>query len=330
MIIGGHVMIPHMVVTPERTGGHFPLYARYIGISVAVVLCFALFQHLLVLRIAPEDIRITMLAVPSIVGGVFGYLLAKIRRMQMQSDSQLGVILEQDRKLLDKGHALEIANEELKAFSYSVSHDLRAPLRAIRGFSDALAEDCAERMDSECGRYVKRIESGCRRMEEMIDGLLTLSRVTQTELRRETLDLSAMAEDVLAELAAQEPGRALEVHVEPGMHVNADPRLLTVMMENLLQNAWKYTAGRDPARIRVYRRTGGHTPVYCVEDNGAGFDMRYADGLFTPFIRLHQEIEFPGSGIGLATSQRVVTRHGGRIWAEGKIDEGARFFFTLP
>jgi light-regulated signal transduction histidine kinase (bacteriophytochrome) len=326
--------------SPTRTAA---IYGRYVVLSMLAVVLFALFQHLLVLRIPIAEMRIGMLVVPMVVGGVFGYLLAKIRILHNRSDAQLHIIMEHERQLCEeietrrqtedslehKRQALEIANEELRAFSYSVSHDLRAPLRTISGFSTALAEDCAEQLNDMGREYLARIRSGCQRMEEMIEGLLTLSRVSQLDMSRASVPLSKIVGRILEELAEQEPDRHVDVDIEAGLAAVGDQRLLSVALENLLQNAWKFTAGREPARIRFYREQVDGNTVFCVDDNGAGFDMRYARNLFTPFTRLHQQTEFPGSGIGLATAQRVILRHGGLIWAEGKVDGGARFCFTL-
>ena len=319
------------------------IYARFIALSILTVLGFALFQHLLVLDIPLAEIHPGMLVIPMVVGGLFGYLLAKIRILHDRSDRQLRTIREREGQLHgeietrrrteasleQKRQDLEIANEELRAFSYSVSHDLRAPLRTISGFSSALAEDCRDRLDDTGREYLARIQNGCLRMEQMIDGLLTLSRVTQSEMRLESVPVSEIAKRILHELAEHEPERRIEPEIEAGLVVHGDQRLLTVALENLLQNAWKFTAGRDAARIRLYQQRQDGKTVICVGDNGAGFDMRYARDLFTPFTRLHQQAEFPGCGIGLATAQRVILRHGGRIWAEGKVNEGARFCFTL-
>lgn len=319
------------------------IYARFILISILTVVGFALFQHLLVLDIPLLKIRPAMLVVPIVVGGVFGYLLAKIRILHDRSDAQLRTIQEHERQLCEeveirrqaeisleqKRQALEIANEELRAFSYSVSHDLRAPLRTISGFSNALAEDCHDQLNEMGCEYLTRIQNGCLRMEQMIEGLLTLSRVTQSDMSIDRVPISEIAERILQELADHEPERHLEPEIEPGLVVRGDHRLLTVALENLLQNAWKFTAGEKSARIQFYHQEQEGKTVICVDDNGAGFDMRYAKDLFTPFTRLHQQAEFPGCGIGLATAQRVILRHGGRIWAEGKVNEGARFCFTL-
>lgn len=328
---------------PAATARTAVVYGRYIFLSILTVLLFALFQHLLVLRIPIAEIRPGMLVVPMVVGGIFGYLLARIRILHNRSDTQLRVITEHEQQLCEeietrrqaedsleqKRQALEIANEELRAFSYSVSHDLRAPLRTLSGFSTALAEDCPDELTDMGREYLARIRSGCQRMEEMIEGLLTLSRVSQSEMSLASVSLSKIAGRILRELAAQEPARQIEVDIETGLAAVGDPRLLTVALENLLQNAWKFTAGREDARIRFYREQVDDDTVFCIGDNGAGFDMRYARDLFTPFTRLHQQAEFPGSGIGLATAQRVILRHGGLIWAEGKVGEGACFCFTL-
>ena len=222
------------------------------------------------------------------------------------------------------------ANRELEAFSYSVSHDLRAPLRAIDGFSGVLAEDYALVLDETGLGYLERIRGGARRMGRLIDDLLALSRVGRHELRLADVDVSAEATRILADLAASDPERGVAVSVEPGRRALADPGLAAIVLTNLLRNAWKFTAPRAEAHIEVGARRDDGETVFFVRDDGAGFDQSQADQLFTPFRRLHAEAEFPGTGIGLAIVQRVVARHGGRCWAEGAPDEGATFFFTLP
>jgi light-regulated signal transduction histidine kinase (bacteriophytochrome) len=225
---------------------------------------------------------------------------------------------------------LEQANRELEAFSYSVSHDLRAPLRAIDGFSKALLTDQAERLDPEGRRHLERVRAATSRMSTLIDDLLNLSRLFRTPLRAQSVDLSEIARTVSEELRDRHPARRVVVEIEPGLTVQGDRRLLTVAFENLLGNAWKFTAQRPEAHVAVGRTTtAGGQPAFVVSDDGAGFDMAYASHLFQPFQRLHRPSEFEGSGIGLATVQRIVTRHGGRIWAEAATGAGARFFFTL-
>ncbi|MET0413767.1 MAG: response regulator [Polyangiaceae bacterium] len=236
-------------------------------------------------------------------------------------------------------HELERKNRELEAFSYSVSHDLRAPLRSIDGFSQALLEDQLDRLDDTGKHHLRRVRAAAQRMAELIDDLLELSRVGRTELRLTSLDLSELAQEVVAELQRAEPEREVEVVIEPGLVASADRGLIKIVLENLLGNAWKFTRKSPAPRIEVGRgqqrrseiggrRTGGETH-YFVRDNGAGFAMSYADKLFRPFQRLHTEAEFPGTGIGLATIQRVIDRHGGQVWAEGEVGRGAAFFFTL-
>jgi PAS domain S-box-containing protein len=225
--------------------------------------------------------------------------------------------------------ALSAANQELESFSYSVSHDLRAPLRGIDGFSRALEEDHGEALPEEGRRFITRIRNATRRMGLIIDDLLLLSRVARTELRRERVDLGALALEVYATLRAAEPARDVRLAVGEGLLVWADPRLLRLVLENLLGNAWKYTSKRETAHVEFAARPEGAETVYYVRDDGAGFDMAYADKLFAAFSRLHSASEFPGSGIGLATVARIVHRHGGRVWASGQAGEGATFFFTL-
>ncbi|MBC7976200.1 MAG: PAS domain S-box protein, partial [Myxococcales bacterium] len=221
--------------------------------------------------------------------------------------------------------ALETANHELEAFSYSVSHDLRTPLRAIDGFSRILLSDYGDKLDEDGQRYLHRILSGTSRMAGLIDDLLNLARIVRTQPALVPQDLSAIAADVIAELQKQDPTRRVEVHIAPGLHALADARLLRIMFENLLGNAWKFTAKHDPAQIWF----GADDAGFYIRDTGAGFDMAYANKLFQPFQRLHTATEFDGSGIGLATVHRIVAHHGGRIWAEAEVGKGATFFFTL-
>jgi PAS domain S-box-containing protein len=225
--------------------------------------------------------------------------------------------------------ALAGANRELESFSYSVSHDLRAPLRHIDGFSRALEEDCGDRLDAEGRRYLGRIRSGASRMGQIIDDLLLLARVARSELRRERVDLGAAALEAYGALRSAEPGRDVRLAVGEGLVTEADGRLMRLVLDNLLGNAWKYTSKRKQAHLEFACRTQEGQTVYYVRDDGAGFDMAYADKLFGAFQRLHSAREFPGSGIGLATVARIVSRHGGRVWAEGAPGKGATFFFTL-
>lgn len=235
-----------------------------------------------------------------------------------------------ERRVDLRTRELELANKELEAFSYSVSHDLRAPLRTIDGFSLALQEDYADKLDDQARDFIGRVRGGVQRMGALIDALLQLSRVTRAEPVLDRVDLSQLVTLVFNEIHAGEPSRDIELVAEPGVMAKADPRLLRVALENLIGNAFKFTSKTPQARILFGSQRGpeGQT-VYFLKDNGAGFDMQYVDRLFTAFQRLHGDRDFKGSGIGLATVARVIRRHHGTIWAEGKIGEGATFFFTL-
>jgi PAS domain S-box-containing protein len=220
------------------------------------------------------------------------------------------------------------ANRELESFSYSVSHDLRAPLRSIDGFSQLLLEDCADHLSDDGKDALKRVRKAATTMGELIDALLGLSRVSRAELRVERVDLSALAATIAAELRESQPGRQVEFVIAPDLVVEADPRLFRAMLANLLDNAWKYTAQRAAARIEFGRTNNAGECAYFVRDNGVGFDMAYVGRLFGAFQRLHRQAEYAGTGIGLATVQRILHRHGGRAWAEAAPNEGATFYFT--
>jgi DNA-binding response OmpR family regulator len=225
---------------------------------------------------------------------------------------------------------LERKNEELETFSYSVSHDLRAPLRAIDGFSRALLEDCADKLDATSLDYLQQVLNATSRMGALIDDLLKLSRVGRAEIKRTRVDVSALAQEVADDLRRRDPQRTADVVIAPGLTADADPGLLKIVLENLMGNAWKFTSKVAAARLEVGRRPADGGEAFFVRDNGAGFDAQYAEKLFRPFQRLHGENEFPGTGIGLATVHRIVDRHGGRAWAEGAKGEGATMSFALP
>jgi PAS domain S-box-containing protein len=237
---------------------------------------------------------------------------------------------ELEQRVRERTAQLEAANRELEAFSYSVSHDLKAPLRSIEGFSRALREDYGRDLDAAAREFIDRICAASRRMGELIDDLLALSRVTRAEMVRTTVDLSAMAEDIVSELRKSAPERTVRVVIAQHLTVHADPNLLRVAVGNLLANAWKFSSGKAQAEIEVGATRRGQQTAYYVRDNGAGFDMAYVGRLFTAFQRLHGAKEFPGTGVGLATVQRVIYRHGGSVWAEGAKDRGSTFYFTVP
>jgi signal transduction histidine kinase len=230
---------------------------------------------------------------------------------------------------------LDAANQELQAFAYSVSHDLRAPLRGIDGWSLALVEDYGDRLDEKARGYLHTIRAETQRMGQLIDDMLVLSRVTRADGVTEPVDLSALARSIAERLQRAEPGRRIEFHIQPGLDAAGDTHLLEIALTNLFGNACKFSARRSPARIefgsevRENPQTQAPQAVYFVRDDGVGFDMAQAQRLFSAFQRLHKPSEFPGSGIGLATVQRIVHRHGGRIWAEAQVGRGATFYFTL-
>lgn len=224
---------------------------------------------------------------------------------------------------------LETANRELEAFSYSVSHDLRSPLANINGLTQALLELCGDRLDGQCTGFIRDIGDETLRMAQLIDTLLNFSRLARSEMERETVDLSGMARTIAAELRMKEPKRRATFTIAEGMVVDGDARLLRVALENLLGNAWKYSGRKEHADIEFGTLLMGGKPAYFIRDNGTGFDMAFADTLFAPFHRLHKRSEFEGHGIGLATVERIIRRHGGRVWAEGEVGKGAVFYFTL-
>jgi len=234
-----------------------------------------------------------------------------------------------EHELAAKRTQLETINKELEAFSYSVSHDLRMPLRSIQGFSRVLLEECDHQLN-EVGRdALRRVRAAVERMEWLIDAMLALSQVTRSELHDEPVDLSPLAHAITADLRKQDPQRDVDVVIQPDLTTNGDSRLLRVLLENLLGNAWKATASRNPGRIELGVGDDDGRRAFFVRDNGIGFDPAHAHKLFRPLQALHRRTEFPGTGIGLATVQRIVAKHGGSVWAEGQPNEGAVFFFAL-
>jgi light-regulated signal transduction histidine kinase (bacteriophytochrome) len=236
----------------------------------------------------------------------------------------------QNVELVNAKQSAEAARRELESFSYSVAHDLRAPLRHVDGFSQVLLEDSSANLDEKARDSLRRVRAAAQRMAELIDDLLQLSRVGRAEFRREPVDLSDLAGAVARDLEGTESRRHVRCTVEDGLMADGDVRLLRMVFENLLGNAWKFTSRVTEAAVEVGRVRSEIEPAFFVRDNGAGFDSAYADRLFRPFQRLHSETEFPGTGIGLATVQRIIQRHGGRIWAEGEVGAGATVYFTIP
>jgi len=232
--------------------------------------------------------------------------------------------------LLDqRARELEASNQELESYSYSIAHDLRTPLRSIIGFSQLLLQDGRDKFEKSEKNDLERIISAGKHMAQLIDDILELSRITRRDIVNRETDLSEIAQQLAQQLTDEYPGHSVTFQIQPGLRTMGDPGLLNIALHNLISNAWKFTANTDNARIVFNSKKEDNETVYCLSDNGVGFDMAYADKLFRPFSRLHDEAEFPGTGIGLATVQRIIFRHGGRIWAEGAPDKGACFCFSL-
>lgn len=254
-------------------------------------------------------------------GLVFGIAFSLNR-----SDGQRQLL---ERRIHERTLMLEAANRELETFAYSVAHDLRAPLRAIDGLSLATIQDYSDKLDQNAKESLERVRENAQRMNQLINGLLELSRMSRAQMHPTSIDLTQMARQIVADLREREPSREVEISIADGLTAKGDASLLGSVIENLLNNAWKFSARKPMAKIEFGKKMERAQPVFFVRDNGIGFDMNYADKLFSPFQRLHSRADFAGHGIGLATVQRVIHRHGGRIWAESKLEQGATFYFTL-
>ena len=249
--------------------------------------------------------------------------------LTMELDEKNNTLQELNNELHDRAGELAKINAELESFSYSISHDLRAPLRAVNGFSQMLLGEYYDRLDEAGREYIRVIRSECKRMGDLINGLLNLSRLSRKELSLEEVDLSGMVESIAAELQRREPEREAEFIIASGIKANGDRVLLQSVMQNLLENAWKFTGKHERANIEFGATEQEGKKAFFVRDDGAGFDLRYANKLFGIFQRIHGVDEFPGNGIGLASVQRIINHHGGQIWAESEVEKGATFYFTL-
>jgi signal transduction histidine kinase len=274
------------------------------------------------------------------IGGSAALIYILLRRHEHnERDAQQALLRTQDEvrrmnadleeRVKERTLQLEAANRELEAFAYAVSHDLRAPLRSMSGFSQILRESRPEGLDEKSQHYLQRIHEAGQRMSALIEDLLSLSRLSRSELNARPMSLTQLCTEVTETMRERYPERTVQVRIAADMMVHADARLLRIALENLLDNAWKYTSRVAEPQVEVGMQAG-QANVYFVRDNGVGFDMAYANKLFVPFQRLHPPAAFPGSGIGLVTVQRILARHGGRIWAQAQPDQGATFFFTLP
>ncbi|PKN72883.1 MAG: hypothetical protein CVU50_04985 [Candidatus Cloacimonetes bacterium HGW-Cloacimonetes-3] len=238
-------------------------------------------------------------------------------------------IEELEQRIKDLTARLEQSNKEMEDFAYSVSHDLRSPLRGIDGWSQALSEDYAEILDETAKIYLSRIRNETLRMHELIESLLQLSRISRRVIELESVDLSCMSDSIISMFREQEPGRKIRVNIEPSLSIMADKFLMNIMMTKLLHNAWKFTEKKELAQIDIGSTISDNERVYFVRDNGAGFNLAYAKKLFGAFQRMHKPNDYPGIGIGLAMVQRIVLRHGGNIWVESTVDNGATFFWAI-
>ena len=281
-----------------------------------------------------EDLN-TLEALADHCGGALERIRAEQENERLNQELRLrleelqGVNDDLERRVKERTAQLEAINKELEAFSYSVSHDLRAPLRSIRGFSEVLLERYCKQLDPTGQEFLRRACQSSQQMETLIEDLLKLSRVSRSELQRQQVNLSGMAESIAAELKKSDPQRDVKFIIESGLEARGDERLLHVALDNLLRNAWKFTSKLPHAKIEV-GSSEGPPAAFFVRDNGAGFDMTYSNRLFGVFQRLHTVSEFPGTGVGLATVQRIINRHGGRVWATAEVNRGATFYFTLP
>lgn len=257
-------------------------------------------------------------------------LQAEIREHRVARDEVAALNQSLERRVAERTAELETLNKELESFSYSVSHDLRAPLRSIDGFTAILQKNLADQLDEQGKGYMTRVRAATQRMGHLIDDLLSLSRTARSGMVRREIDLSHLAESILHDLQEGAPERIVKTTVASGMVVHADTELMRAVLENLLGNAWKFTAKKADARIDVGVKQEAGDTVYFVQDNGAGFDMKYVEKLFGAFQRLHATTDFEGTGVGLANVQRIIHRHGGKVWCEGEVDRGATFYFTIP
>lgn len=320
---------------------HVPSRAALIYFIFGLCWIFFTDRILMWMQLTPERIAQVQTAKGWLfVVGSAVLLYALLRRYQRQDEQVLHELVdsqneiqrmnaELEARVTERTRQLEAANRELEAFAYAVSHDLRAPLRSLSGFSQILRESANTGLDEKSLHYLQRIHESSQRMSSLIEDLLKLSRITRAEFSAREGNLAQIASDAAAAIRERQPDRHVELRITPDLPVSGDLRLLRIAMDNLLDNAWKYSALADRPCIEIGTQQRDGEMVYFVRDNGVGFDMQYASKLFAPFQRLHSDVQFPGTGIGLVTVQRIIARHGGRIWAEAALNSGATFYFTL-
>lgn len=333
-LVGAHLAVAHVAVDTSElhSSSHSEKYSALSSTARTAAVTTA--GGLTVQLVAASGSKIGWIRVADRREGQFTQnderVLTQLADIAAVGLENAGLYAELEARVRRRTQELEQSNRELEAFSYSVSHDLRGPLRAIAGFTGLLRERHYETIDADSRRYIDRVLAGTQRMASLIDDLLELGRVTRVEIKREPVDLSALAQSITLHLRERMPERIVAITIEPDRKVHGDLRLMEIVLENLFDNAWKFTAGRPLTEIRFGRAVGDHgEAVFFIEDNGVGFDPHYASNLFGVFQRLHSTSEFPGTGVGLATVQRIVQRHGGRVWAQAGVDRGATFYFTI-
>ena len=319
-------------IQPKRNAAHTLSASHQATFQNQPILTINIVQDLGALHSAQRLHALWLIGLSIIIVTTFGFLLwNSLRRTAfLPLQHEIAERQKAQQALIERSHELEISNKELETFCYSISHDLRTPLRGIHGFSTALLEDFKDNLDDTGQDYLRRICNGTTKMSVLIDVLLDLSRVTRQKLVMDKVDLSAIATEILSDLQQQEPERNAKLTIQSGLVVNGDPYLLRIVLSNLLGNAWKYSH-KKPETIITFNKipTEDGRDIFCVFDNGAGFDTRYANKLFNTFQRLHRQDEFEGTGVGLATVKRIINRHRGEVWAESTLGEGARFYFSL-
>jgi light-regulated signal transduction histidine kinase (bacteriophytochrome) len=305
---------------------------RIIGIYVAVGIAWILFSDTMVTYLFrdPDTIRLISIAKGwffIVITAVLLHVLIRQHTLEILASERMVIKLNED--LSKRNSELEVSNRELESFIYSLSHDLRAPLRAVSSFATFLKKDYSGMLDDQGNDYLSRIDHGTARMNVLIEDLLSLSKISKHKLKRSVIDLSDIASSIISDFRNSYPSRNVQIHIADGLKVSADPVLMRIALSNILENAWKFTSKQENALITFGSEERRDETVFYIRDNGAGFDLNHGKKMFEPFHRLHSTDEFEGIGAGLAVVERIISRHGGKVWAEGDVGKGAAFFFTL-